>query len=81
MCCCVPGSHFSEVQSQPSFLALPSEKLVDLLSSSKLEVAGEEEVFKAALKWMKEDPDSRSGNFHQVRMLNCGDSKTVISHP
>ena len=68
MYCYVFGSHFSEVQSQASFLALPSEKLVELLSSSKLEVDGEEEVFKAALKWVQEDPDTRSDNFHQVRL-------------
>ncbi|XP_053872752.1 kelch-like protein 18 isoform X1 [Malaclemys terrapin pileata] len=51
--------HFVEVSMSEEFLALPFEDLLELVSREELNVKSEEQVFEAALAWVRYDRDQR----------------------
>ncbi|KAM3822781.1 kelch-like protein 18 isoform 1-T1 [Vipera latastei] len=51
--------HFVEVSRQEEFLALPFEDVLELISRDELHVKVEEQVFEAALAWMRYDRGPR----------------------
>ncbi|XP_010216328.1 PREDICTED: kelch-like protein 18, partial [Tinamus guttatus] len=51
--------HFVEVSMSEEFLALPFEDVLELVSRDELNVKSEEQVFEAALAWIRYDRDQR----------------------
>nr|XP_002738426.2 PREDICTED: kelch-like protein 5-like [Saccoglossus kowalevskii] len=51
--------HFLEVIKTEEFLLISHNSLIDLLKSDKLQVTREEEVYEAAMKWIKIDYSNR----------------------
>ncbi|KAF7485466.1 kelch protein 18 [Marmota monax] len=51
--------HFVEVSMSEEFLALPLEDVLELLSRDELNVKSEEQVFEAALAWVRYDQEQR----------------------
>ncbi|XP_010119911.1 PREDICTED: kelch-like protein 18, partial [Chlamydotis macqueenii] len=51
--------HFVEVSMSEEFLALPFEDVLELVSRDELNVKSEEEVFEAALAWIRYDREQR----------------------
>ncbi|EDL77081.1 kelch-like 18 (Drosophila) (predicted), isoform CRA_b, partial [Rattus norvegicus] len=51
--------HFVEVSLSEEFLALPLEDVLELLSRDELNVKSEEQVFEAALAWIRYDREQR----------------------
>ncbi|XP_001949058.2 ring canal kelch homolog isoform X1 [Acyrthosiphon pisum] len=51
--------HFSEVVGGDEFLSLSSEQVVKLISSDKIIVPSEEEVFESVIRWVKHELGSR----------------------
>ena len=52
---------FVEVVSGEEFLALPPDKVADLMTSNELNVECEEEVFEALLQWVSHKKEERKG--------------------
>lgn len=52
--------HFQEVVGTEEFFLMPEQDVVDLLKSDQLQVDGEEEVYEAAISWLKYDLRNRS---------------------
>lgn len=52
--------HFVEVSLSEEFLALPPEGVLELLAREELNVKSEEQVFEAALAWVRYDRERRS---------------------
>ncbi|CAG5105325.1 Oidioi.mRNA.OKI2018_I69.chr1.g2029.t1.cds [Oikopleura dioica] len=50
-------SRFTEITSDPEFLTLPVKEVEHLISSNLLSIESEEEVYEAAIKWVKADPE------------------------
>lgn len=53
------NDHFMEVIKNQEFLLLPANDVANLLQSDDLDVASEESVFNALLKWLEYDPKTR----------------------
>nr|XP_010958263.1 PREDICTED: kelch-like protein 18 [Camelus bactrianus] len=51
--------HFVEVSMSEEFLALPLEDVLELVSRDELNVKSEEQVFEAALAWVRYDREQR----------------------
>uniref|UniRef100_A0A8B9R0G8 Kelch like family member 18 n=1 Tax=Anas platyrhynchos TaxID=8839 RepID=A0A8B9R0G8_ANAPL len=51
--------HFVEVSMSEEFLALPFEDILELVSRDELNVKSEEQVFEAALAWIRYDREQR----------------------
>ncbi|XP_074260065.1 kelch-like protein 18 isoform X3 [Saimiri boliviensis] len=51
--------HFVEVSMSEEFLALPLEDVLELISRDELNVKSEEQVFEAALAWVRYDREQR----------------------
>ncbi|XP_011373627.1 kelch-like protein 18 isoform X1 [Pteropus medius] len=51
--------HFVEVSASEEFLALPLEDVLELVSRDELNVKSEEQVFEAALAWVRYDREQR----------------------
>ncbi len=51
--------HFPEVRMSEEFIQLPSESVIDLISSSDLGVKSEEDVFEAVIQWVSHDREAR----------------------
>jgi len=52
-------SHFSEVMDSEEFMLLPLNQLIDIISSDELNVQNEEQVFVAAMAWVKNNLEER----------------------
>lgn len=58
--------NFQEVMESEEFLLLPVPQLMDLISSDELNVRTEEQVFSAAMSWVKYNISERRQNLPQV---------------
>ncbi|XP_077160551.1 kelch-like protein 18 isoform X2 [Paroedura picta] len=67
--------HFVEVSMSEEFLALPFEDVLELVSSNELNVKLEEQVFEAALAWVRYDREQREACLPellaQIRLPLC----------
>ncbi|XP_078678581.1 kelch-like protein 24 [Branchiostoma floridae x Branchiostoma belcheri] len=59
-------SRFSKVIKTEEFLQLPKQYLVDYLSDDELNTENEEEIYKAIIRWIKFDRESRSQDLDQL---------------
>jgi len=60
--------HFPEVRMSDEFIQLPADNVIDLVSSSDLNVKSEEDVFEAVIQWVSHDRESRLS--HLPTLLN-----------
>ncbi|XP_060679705.1 kelch-like protein 18 [Hemiscyllium ocellatum] len=58
--------HFVEVSMSEEFLALPFEEVYELVARDELNVKSEEQVFEAALAWVRFDRESREEYLPQL---------------
>ncbi|XP_043543916.1 kelch-like protein 18 isoform X2 [Chiloscyllium plagiosum] len=58
--------HFVEVSMSEEFLALPFEEVFELVARDELNVKSEEQVFEAALAWVRFDRESREEYLPQL---------------
>ncbi|XP_038664850.1 kelch-like protein 18 [Scyliorhinus canicula] len=58
--------HFVEVSMSEEFLALPFEEVFELVARDELNVKSEEQVFEAALAWIRFDRDNREEYLPQL---------------
>ncbi|XP_048366842.1 kelch-like protein 18 isoform X1 [Sphaerodactylus townsendi] len=67
--------HFVEVSMSEEFLALPLEDVLELVSQDELNVKREEQVFEAALAWVRYDREQREACLpellSQIRLPLC----------
>lgn len=61
--------NFADVAKSSDFLSLNEEKLVELLSDDEINILREEEVYNAALRWVKDDLASRESSLPEL--LKC----------
>lgn len=59
-------SHFSEVMDSEEFMLLPLNQLIDIISSDELNVQNEEQVFVAAMAWVKNNLEERKAFLSMV---------------
>ena len=85
---------FTDVHQQEEFLALSLEEVKAILSSDRLNVTTEYEVFEAALAWLTHDQEERMDHLYDVISLvrfplftkeqllkNVGHNATIIGSP
>ncbi|NXK73027.1 KLH23 protein, partial [Amazona guildingii] len=59
-------THWGDVMCQEEFKALPKATLLQLLQSDELFVSREDVVFDSVMRWIKEDPATREGDFLEL---------------
>ncbi len=61
--------HFTPVSKTEDFLALPVGDVFEILSRDELFVSNEEQVFEAAMAWVRKDENSRKE--YMATLLSC----------
>lgn len=67
--------YFCKVSKSDEFLGLSTNELLDIVRSDELNVASEETIFEAAMRWIKHDEISRSLLLPKVRYMFTNPNK------